>query len=555
MAIIADLKRAETKAKEDTTIYVQTPGLWLPEKGVIFEQVEGEQFLLNNGQTAKIIPKGTNTAYTPISQDEINWNLCTPTQIQPVNKKKLWRFIKRFIWRSVELPDERLYEVLTAWVFATWISEKWGTAPYVFFVGVKNSGKTRGLETLQVLTCRGKISVSATAPALFRSIEKFNCVPFLDEAEVYNQDEKVDVIACLNAGYKRRSAIIERCQGDNQEIKSFHVFGFKGIAGTEALKATLESRSIIITMAKNTRQLDIVLNDKAAQTIRNRLLQWRFETLLGNTIQNQQTVNATFDDEYDEFDDYDEYDAKTKATLDIPEELRAIKNARVVEIFMPLCAVADEAEKKIIVDYAKAVSSQQKTEENTSIESEILLAIITASDHVENGAVANEYIENAFNFERTQKEQLFGKTLTSKIAALGFERCRVGKKRGFTWDTKKLRLLCERFGFDPENYQLKPKATSLLQSSDSSETSQSSESYKQNNRLQIPKLLSLDQVVVCHVLDLDQRAVDQLCPMCNQQPLDILYNVEFYDHSTAKICFNCGSRVLEHLQSQEMEAS
>ena len=72
-------------------------------------------------------------------------------------------------------------------------------------------------------------------------------------------------------------------------------------------------------MAKNTRQLDIVLNDKAAKTIRNRLLQWRFETLLGNTIQNQQTVNSTFDDEYDEFDDYDEYDAKTKAILDIPE--------------------------------------------------------------------------------------------------------------------------------------------------------------------------------------------------------------------------------------------
>ena len=89
MAIAADLKRAEAKATAETkTTYIQTPGLWLPEKGLIFEQVEGEQFLLNNGQTVKIIQKETNTAYTPISQDEINWNLCTPTQIQPINKKE-----------------------------------------------------------------------------------------------------------------------------------------------------------------------------------------------------------------------------------------------------------------------------------------------------------------------------------------------------------------------------------------------------------------------------------------------------------------------------------
>lgn len=549
MALIPDLKRAEAKATDDAGPTIkQNPGKYLPKQGIVFEQIEGQKFFLNNGKTVSQITDTVNDLdiiYAPISQENINWKLCTTTKLKPVDKKKLWQFVKQFIYNNVELPDDKQYEILTAWVFATWLPELWKVAPYVFFVGIKNSGKTHALEVLQQICFRAKISVSSTAPALFRSIEKYGCIPFIDESETLSQESSVDIVACLNAGYKRSSAMVERCQGDNgnQDIMTFHVFGFKGIAGTKSLIATLESRSIIFNMAKNTRRLDVVLNENLAEMIRNRLLQWRFETLLNGSVSTCTTQELVDDDVYDACDTYDACDSKTRTIPNLPEEFLAIENGRVIELFTPLYAVADEESRKIIIEYAKTVTSHQKTEENTSTDSEILLALLECHDLVEKGIVPRTVIENTFNKDRPEKERLYGEKLTNKITALGLESGRTSKKRGFVWNSKKLIALCQRFGFDPASYALETNNTPLGLVS-------------QPSQLEQPKQMpSLDKVAFCRVLDLEQRAIDQTCQMCNQTPCDILYNVEFYDHSTAKICFNCGSRVLEHLQRQEMEAS
>lgn len=538
-------KTNENNDEEAEVIHIHTPGLYIPEMGLCFEQIEGEKYLLNNGEIVAYIPNGANCKYIPLPKDQVNWNLCTKTSVTPVDKKKLWRFVRAFLYKSVELPDDRLYDVLTAWVFATWVSELWGTVPYIFFLGPKNSGKTRGLEALQMLSFRGKFSISSTPAALYRSIEKYGVIPFLDEAEVYNQEQKGDVIACLNAGYKRRSGKIERCKGDNNdEIVNFNVFGFKVIAGTESMKATLESRSIIINMAKNTRHIDIIINDRAAQEIRNKLLVWRFETLIGNKIAPQRLLHEALEsNEYDEYDEYDEFDAKTKALLDIPEELRAIRNSRVIELFAPLTAVTDSPEREIIVEYAKTVASQQKTEENTSLEADLVLAILSCSSSITNGAIANNVIEAAYNEGRPLKEQLYGKTLTSKIAALGFERCRVGKKRGFSWNTKLLRRLCERFGFDPDNF-VSDVPSPLIDSSYSSNSSESSNSSTQLQRIDYSKVAS------CTVIPSEERKFNQICPIC-QEKRDLPWNLKFFDGTQAAVCNQCGSRCLEAQKQKE----
>jgi len=548
------LAKMEQKAAEDTTVHIQTPGLWLPEKNVVFEEIEGEKFLLNNGEIVSFYPNGTNSDYIPLPQDKINWKLCIKPSNKPIDKKKLWKAIKRFLYKSVELPDDRLYTVLTAWIFATWINEVWAVVPYVFFVGVKASGKTRGLEALQMLAFRGKMSISSTAPALFRSIEEFNCVPFLDEAEVYNQDEKGDVVACLNAGYKRVSAIVERCQGEsggNQTISTFHIFGFKGIAGTESLRATLESRSIIINMAKNTRPLDVILNDKAALAIRTNLLKWRFGVLLSGKYQpnGKQPLDSSVIDEFDAFDEYDEFDEKTKPVLELPTEFQAMRNSRVIELFLPLYEVSEDEDRKIIIDYAKTVATNQRTEENTSLESEILLAILACSDKVESGGLANGYIENAYNEGKSPKEQLYGKTLTGKIAALGLERCRVGNKRGFVWNTKLLHKLCDRFGFDAEKY-FTESPSPLMNSSKSYNSSDSSNSSKPTQMEHSKQPFNLNQMVSCTPLEAIDRKFNQLCPIC-KETRDTLWKIQFFDKSTVDVCSACGSQALEHLQKKE----
>lgn len=538
----------------------------------MFEQVQGEFYLVAKkretvgNQTVMVVQqqrdflsckKSGTVTYTPLLESKINWNLCsekpnvdkplpytsddlTEAQVAenkkewlrriapppPINKTKLWGFVKQYLYHHMELPDERLYDVLTAWVFATWVPELWNTAPYVFFLGPKSSGKTRSLSVLQSICFRGKISISTTPPALFRSIEKYGVVPFLDEAEVYNQDNKLDVIACLNAGYKRESGNVERFQGDVEhgDVVTFHVFGFKGIAGTEALKSTLESRSVVVRMAKNTRDLAVTLNADMATLIRNGLLRWRFETLLDSkpAVQKQELKSASFED----FGSFEEFYAATRPCLDLPPEFLVMRNSRVVELFLPLYLVSDGAARDVVVDYAKTVHGEQRTEENTSTEAEVLLALLDCCDLVECGIVPNSVVEAAYNRERPVKEQLWGKSLTGKVAAMGFTRGRTRKgMRGFVWDTKKLTRLCERYGFNPENYDLTPTEPKQATLATSQRTIQSVG----------PVMTDINSGV---------------CPNCKLGDVPLEFEVTYTDGATIQVCALCGGAIYETEQNK-----
>lgn len=546
MTFLGDLKKAEAAA-DKTIKKIQTPGLWLPNQDMIFEQIVGEKFLLSDGQIKKEIPSninGEDIIFVSIPESQVSWELCTQTNIKQSDKNKLWRYTREFIYRNVDLPDPRLYDVLTAWVFATWTQEIWDAVPYIFFLGMKASGKTRALETLQLLTFRGKMTVSSTPAALFRSIEKYNCIPFLDEAEVYNQEEKAEIRAMLNAGQKRRSAKVERCQEEhgNQTIKTFNIFGFKAIAGTESLKPTLESRSIIINMSKSTRPLDNTQNIILAQRLRNGLLLYRFQTLTQiNQITQKPTISD--DDSYDAYDTYDAFDAKTNPTLKLPPEFESIRNGRVRELFYPLYQVAEGEARKKILDYAKTVDEQHETEENLSIEAEILLAILNCRDKVENGILPRIEIENYYNFNHSKQEELHDRRLTSKLKALGFNFGRTSTKRGIIWDTKKLIALCKRFKFDPKDYNLTDDKSPLLEASQVSQASQTSTAKPATSKFISKKIES--------IFKKDPENPDKkLCSICSEYK-PIAYTIAYEDGTFAEACSKCGLSENERWEKQK----
>jgi len=53
----------------------------------------------------------------------------------------IWAEVHGFIYRHADLPDERLYDVVTAWIFCTWILERWISVPYLHLIGPKKVGK------------------------------------------------------------------------------------------------------------------------------------------------------------------------------------------------------------------------------------------------------------------------------------------------------------------------------------------------------------------------------------------------------------------------------
>ena len=92
----------------------------------------------------------------------------------------LWDSVKEYIFDHVEFPDERLYDVATAWTLLTWIREGFDVIPYLRFLGSKNTGKTRALRVLHHLCYRAVLSPSVTEAVLYRLCQDYNVTYLLD---------------------------------------------------------------------------------------------------------------------------------------------------------------------------------------------------------------------------------------------------------------------------------------------------------------------------------------------------------------------------------------
>ena len=545
-------------------VILTTPGLWEPENKRCFEQIEGAKFLTSDGKVTDEIRSqkdNISVTYTPLTKNKVGWNLCTKksgdqqddplpfetipledrTKEQqtayhdewqrranlnpknywtPEHKTELWQKIKAFIYQHLELPDERQYDVLTAWIFACWIPERWDTVPYIFFFGPMASGKTRALASLQYLAYRANFSISCSPAALFRTIEKYNVIPFLDEAEVYNSEDSLEIIACLNAGYKRESGFVQRFQGDteNGDVVNFRVFGFKAIAGTDKIKNTLESRSIIIRMARNTRDVNVFIKKKAAQKIRDELLQWRFWALENLALPLAEEAEDTEDRE-----------------KGIPPEFQAMHNSRVIELFLPLYYVSDGETKTAIVEYAQSVYEDQKDEESAGEEAEIVRALLTCRHLVENSQLELKTIFETVNDNRQECERFKRTQAVGKILwRLGFKKTSVGKacRTGIMWNEDKLQRLIRRY-------------LPLVASASSAS------SAKENISLQ-PLTFDSSKILSCTALESHERRFNQVCPICNESH-DTAYKITYFDKSTVNICQVCGNQIQTQLNGAHQQ--
>src|SRR5208337_2205414 len=173
------------------------------------------------------------------------------------------------------------------------------------------SGKTRALECLCKLCYRSIMASSLSAAALFRALEAWHPTLLLDETEIYNREAMIEVLALLNSGYRRGQYAIRVTNAEEgcPELGFFDTFGFKVLAGTEELAATLQSRCIITTMSKAVRHVNLFVDEKKAQDLRNKLLRYRFKNL---------GMNRAFD----------------------VSKLGYFNNARVIELFVALLQVA-----------------------------------------------------------------------------------------------------------------------------------------------------------------------------------------------------------------------
>ena len=437
--------------KEKPTIYKQFPG----EK--FWEQVEvdGEHQYVFYRPPNEIDPNASisydsfhpgeateeyNLVYKPVKN--CPWPLAGEI-VKP--NEDIWEAVHGFIYRHADLPDERLYDLITAWIFATWIPENWTSVPYLHLIGPKNSGKTRLLEVLKVLCYRGLLSASTSESALFRCIEEYKPTLLIDESEIYNAEGRSTVQNILNSGYRRGQVVMRT--GSREEgftLDLFKVFGFKALSGTGGFKDTLESRAIRISMEKNIRPVEDFLDEGKAKELRSMLLYWRFQRLadMGDVV----AVVAV-------------------SPRVSPPEL-SFCDGRHKELYTPLVLISNHGRGNI-VSYAKDAYALMIDEESSGEEASIVLAILKIHGLIKNGFISTTSVTDSFNLGISDSDKLTNRGTGWIMKRLGFNKKRRKSERGWIIDPYRLKRLCARYSLKREHRE----ATTPRETTETTETS------------------------------------------------------------------------------------
>lgn len=171
----------------------------------------------------------------------------------PVDLAELLDEISRTIRRFIAI-DSHLADLATLWVTASWFVNCVHVAPIALInAPTKACGKTKLLTVLFNLACRAIASSSLTPATVFRSIDAYRPTLFVDEIETILKENE-ELRGLLNAGHTREMARVLRCvaAGDDFALGSFNVFGFKALAGINAvnLAETVTSRAIVFEMRR-----------------------------------------------------------------------------------------------------------------------------------------------------------------------------------------------------------------------------------------------------------------------------------------------------------------
>ena len=176
---------------------------------------------------------------------------CSDVAVPFVEPNTLLRQTEEFIRRFVILPP-RARLPIALWIVATHLYDVFESFPYLAIESpVKQCGKTRLTEVIELLVNKPRRAVNISEAALFRLVDKDAPTLILDEAEALagKTDRAESIRALLNAG-NRRGLEIPRCVGSTHEVRTFRVYCPKVLCGIGACPDTTRDRSIVIEMQR-----------------------------------------------------------------------------------------------------------------------------------------------------------------------------------------------------------------------------------------------------------------------------------------------------------------
>lgn len=208
----------------------------------------------------------------------VEWNDPVPWP-EPVDGAALLDDIKRLVEHYASLPAGGAVAVVL-WVLHTWAFEAFGVSPNLMITAPeRESGKTRVTELLSWMVRRPKPVSDASAAAIIRGIERDRPTLLFDEAQSFLKRKADDPIrGVLLASFARRFAVVERVEGESNEVRAFSTFAPKAMNGRNLARVDdmLTSRSIVLAMTRAPRRLPELRADRdpVGEELRRRCARW-----------------------------------------------------------------------------------------------------------------------------------------------------------------------------------------------------------------------------------------------------------------------------------------
>lgn len=313
---------------------------------------------------------------------------------------ELVQWIKDVIAHFCELEYEEQASLIACWIMGTYFHQLFPAFPRLHLHGERGSGKTKILTLITALAFNGLLRLNPTPATLFRLVHSLRPTLSLDETETLAGHDRAELLSILNGGYKR-GAQVDRCLGDNHELRSFDVYSPISLGGISGLNSVTEDRALtIVTVRGKDRSrinCEVISDDSLFQEIRNCC----YRLILSRFLHVQEVRQG----------------------LVLPDWL----TGRHRELYMPLLAIATLAESEgttsLKEDLLSLAYHELPQRTGKSFETEALMDVLRPMIAKANPLAARPgYV--AFLLEDGLGSRVTAEKVGQMLRRLGFERCR-----------------------------------------------------------------------------------------------------------------------------------